>query len=144
MRAESFFNFASYLDEVVGPGGLESYGGKSLHEQSHGESFLALFNNKFDEKGIYLLDEPEAALSPTRQLSFLAVLNRLEKTGLAQFVIASHSPILLSYPGAEILSFDGGEIKPIQYTDTEHYKLTKAFLDSPERYFKHLFSESEG
>jgi len=145
MRAESFFNLASLVDEVTekNPKWLRSYGGKSLHAQSHGESFLALFANKFRSRGIYLLDEPEAALSPMRQLGFLALLNRLEKTGLAQFIIASHSPILLSYPGAEILSFDGADIKRIQYADTEHYKITKAFLDSPELYFKHLFSESD-
>ena len=102
-----------------------------------------MFNHKFGQKGIYLLDEPEAALSPLRQLSFLSVLHRLEKSGLAQFIIASHSPILLSYPGAEILSFDETEIKPIPYAETEHYKLTKAFLNAPESYFKHLFSGPE-
>ena len=145
MRAESFFNFAAYMDELTGgiPQLMEAYGGKSLLAQSHGESFLALFANKFREKGIYLLDEPEAALSPLRQLSFLSVLHRLEKTGLAQFIIATHSPILLCYPGANILSFDGAEIKPISHTETEHYKLTKAFLNSPESYFKHLFSEDD-
>ena len=143
MRAESFFNFASYIDDVSGgnPKLLRSYGGKPLNTQSHGESFPALFANKFRERGVYLLDEPEAALSPLRQLGFLSVLHHLEKTGLAQFIIASHSPILLSYPGAEILSFDEEEIKPMSYAETEHYKVTKAFLNSPESHLKHLFSE---
>jgi predicted ATPase len=143
MRAESFFNFASYIEQLAhdDAGILEAYGGKSLHSQSHGESFLALFKNRFWKQGIYLLDEPEAALSPMRQLSFLALINKLEKSGKAQFIIATHSPILLSYPGAEVLSFDGESIKAIDYRETEHLKLTKAFLASPERYFKHLFSD---
>jgi predicted ATPase len=136
MRAESFFNFASYIDQVST---LQRYGGRRLHEQSHGESFLALFLNRFD-RGIYVLDEPEAALSPQRQLAFLKVIHDLEATGQAQFLIASHSPILLAYPNATLLSLDGGAIQEIAYADTEHYKLTKAFLDSPERYFKYLFN----
>src|SRR5688500_391447 len=93
MRAESFYNFATYIDQVSN---LHAYGGKSLHEQSHGESFLSLFTNRF-EQGLYLLDEPEAALSPQRQLSFLRIVHDLAAPGQAQFVIATHSPILLSY-----------------------------------------------
>jgi predicted ATPase len=141
MRAESFFNFASQIDEIAktDPGILMSYGDKSLHTQSHGESFLALFNNRFGGRGLYILDEPEAALSPMRQLSLLAIINRLEKEGQSQFIIATHSPILLSYPGSTILSLDGGTIKNVAYRETEHYKLTKAFLENPERYFRHLF-----
>jgi predicted ATPase len=138
MRAESFFNFASYIDQVST---LQRYGGRRLHEQSHGESFLALFVNRFG-RGIYILDEPEAALSPQRQLAFLKVIHDLEATGQAQFLIASHSPILLAYPKATLLSLDGGPIHEVAYADTEHYKLTKEFLDSPERFFKHLFENS--
>ena len=140
MRAESFYNFATYLDQVST---LARYGGRSLHEQSHGESFLALFVNRFD-RGIYILDEPEAALSPQRQLSFLKVIHDLETDGRAQFLIASHSPILLAYPGATLLSLDGGPIHEVRYKDSEHYKLTKQFLDSPERFFKHLFASGDG
>ncbi len=142
MRAESFFDFATQIDEIAkkDPAVLMSYGDKSLHAQSHGESFLALFNNHFGESGVYILDEPEAALSPTRQLSLLAIMNQMEKEERNQFIIATHSPILLSYPGATILSLDGGKLKPIKYKETEHYKLTKAFLENPERYFKHLFN----
>src|SRR6185369_12819244 len=103
LRAESFFNFATYLDETYQGGPMRSYGGKSLHAQSHGESFMALFVNRF-EQGLYLLDEPEAALSPARQLSFLRVIYELEKPGHAQFLISTHSAILLAYPGAAILS----------------------------------------
>jgi predicted ATPase len=102
MRAESFFNFASYIDQVST---LQRYGGRRLHEQSHGESFLALFVNRF-YRGVYVLDEPEAALSPQRQLAFLKVIHDLEATGQAQFLIASHSPILLAYPNATLLSLD--------------------------------------
>jgi predicted ATPase len=137
MRAESFFNFATYIDQVST---LKRYGGRRLHEQSHGESFLALFANRFD-RGIYILDEPEAALSPQRQLAFLKVIHDLEAGGQAQFLIASHSPMLLAYPKATLLSLDGGPIHEVTYTATEHYILTKQFLESPDRFFKHLFAD---
>jgi predicted ATPase len=140
MRAESFFNLATYLDEVSK---LDRYGGRSLHQQSHGESFLALFANRFD-RGIYILDEPEAALSPRRQLSFLKIIHDLEVEGKAQFLIASHSPILLAYPGATLLSFDGGSIQEVPYRETDHFALTKQFLEAPERFFKHLFEGEDG
>jgi len=139
MRAESFYRFASFIDESGST--FDRYGGRSLHEQSHGESFLALFSNRFD-RGIYILDEPEAALSPQRQLSFLEIVHRLETAGRAQFLIATHSPIMLAYPGAELLSLDGDSVRTVRYTDTEHYRITKDFLASPERYFKHLFSKN--
>jgi predicted ATPase len=140
MRAESFFNFATYLDEVST---LERYGGRSLHGRSHGESFLALFANRF-ARGIYILDEPEAALSPRRQLSFLKIIHDLESHGMAQFLIASHSPILLAYPGSTVLSLDGGRIHEVTYRETDHYNITKDFLDSPERFFKHLLAPDLG
>lgn len=136
MRAESFFNFATYIDQVSS---LSRYGGVPLHEQSHGESFLALFAHRF-ERGIFLLDEPEAALSPQRQLAFLKIIHDLDIAGRAQFIICSHSPILLAYPGAQLLSLDGDGIAPIAYQETHHYQVTKQFLDSPERFFKHLFA----
>jgi predicted ATPase len=143
MRAESFYNFASYLDEVSD---LRAYGGKSLHQQSHGESFLALFNHRF-EQGIYILDEPEAALSPQRQLTFLKIIHDLAEPGHAQFLIATHSPIILSYPGATLFDLDGDRIQTIDCRETKHFLLTRDFLNSPERFFKHLFrkgEESEG
>lgn len=140
LRAESFFNFATYLEEVGSD--FWSYGGKSLHKQSHGESFLALFENRF-EQGLYILDEPEAALSPQRQLSLLKIIHNLESPGHAQFIIATHSPILLTYPGASLLSFDGGDVSEIQYQDTDHYRLTKDFLNSPERFHRYLFEDGE-
>ncbi|MBI2897664.1 MAG: AAA family ATPase [Deltaproteobacteria bacterium] len=135
MRAESFFDFATYIETVSD---MRAYGGKSLHAQSHGESFLALFSNRF-EQGIYILDEPEAALSPQRQLAFLRVIHDLESPGHAQFLISTHSPIVLAYPGAALLSLDGDGIRPVEYRQTEHYRVTKDFLDCPERFFKHLF-----
>ena len=135
MRAESFYNFATYIEQVSD---LRAYGGKSLHEQSHGESFLSLFANRF-EQGLYILDEPEAALSPQRQLSFLKIIHDLEVPGHAQFLIATHSPIILSYPGAVLFSLDGESIREIAYRESDHYRVTRDFLNAPERYFKHLF-----
>lgn len=141
MRAESFFNFASYIDELAAtsPSILDAYGGKSLHEQSHGESFLSLFNNQF-ESGIYILDEPEAALSPARILAFISVIHELEKSGRAQFIIATHSPMLICYPNATIYQFDDDGINEINYQDTEHFQLTKTFLDNPSLYLRHLIN----
>ena len=142
MRSESFFNFASYIDELAKDDGriLQAYGGKSLHEQSHGESFLSLFSNQF-ERGIYILDEPEAALSPNRILTFMSLINQLEKSGKAQFLIATHSPMLLCYPQANIFSFSDDGLDTVAYQDTEHYRLTKNFLANPGAYLRFLFEE---
>ena len=137
MRAESFYNFASYIEEVSN---LRAYGGKSLHAQSHGESFLALFANRF-EHGIYILDEPEAALSPQRQLTFLKIIHDLASPGHAQFLIATHSPIILSYPGAMLFGLDETGIQTIAYRDAEHYRLTRDFLNAPEQFLHHLFDD---
>ncbi len=132
LRAESFYHFASHLEEVDDTG-FRSYGGRSLHHQSHGESFLSLFLHRFKGKALYLLDEPEAALSPSRQLAFIKILHDLTSSGEAQFIIATHSPILLGYPHAEILSFDNGKIQPIAYEMTDHYQITKYFLNHREK-----------
>lgn len=137
LRAESFYNFATYIEGVSDMG---AYGGKSLHEQSHGESFLALFAHRFDH-GVFILDEPEAALSPQRQLSFLKIIHDLAKSGRAQFLIATHSPIILAFPGAVLFSLDGDAIEEIAYRDTKHFLITRDFLSSPERFFKHLFAD---
>lgn len=145
LRVESFFNVASYVDQV---GVAGSYGDKSLHDQSHGESFLSLLQNRFTRSGLYLMDEPEAALSPQRQLSFLVLLHDLLKNNDdIQFVIATHSPILLAYPGAQILSFDDGAIRQIDYRESQPFRLVSRFVAAPERYINALFSElpfSEG
>jgi len=143
LRAETFFDFANYIDDLaedpfIGPKVYNAYGGKSLHEQSHGEAFLSLFTNRFGGKGLYILDEPEAALSPQRQLAFLRILYDLEKSGEAQFLIATHSPILMAYPRAVIYSFEADRIKRVNYEETEHYQLTKAFLNNREGFLKQL------
>jgi predicted ATPase len=142
MRAESFFNFASYIDELAVDDNriLKAYGGRSLHQQSHGESFLSLFSNQF-ENGVYILDEPEAALSPARILAFMSVISQLEKDDRAQFIIATHSPILICYPGAAIYQFDENGVHETTYQETEHFTLTKSFLNNPEVYLKHLMED---
>ncbi|CAM4214984.1 AAA family ATPase [Paenibacillus xylanexedens] len=137
MRSESFYQFASHVDAM--PESLQYYGGRSLHEQSHGESFLNLFVNRFSSKGIYLLDEPEAALSPARQLSLLRILHDL--SGTSQFIIATHSPILLGYPEAEILSFDDSHIQEVAYEETDHYQITRSFLENRDRMLNELFKD---
>ncbi len=125
LRAESFFNLATYMDEV---GYLDGYGGKSLHKRSHGEAFMALLTLKFRGKGLYLLDEPEAALSPNRQLEALSVMHQLVQAE-SQFIVATHSPILLSYPNAKIIQFDAAGIREVKFEDTDHFVITKDFLN---------------
>lgn len=111
--------------------------GESLDSNSHGEAFIKLFQERFSGKGLYLLDEPEAPLSPSRQLSLIALLKQMvDQEG--QFVIATHSPLLLAYPGSQILSFDGGRVHPVNYEDLEHVTLTRSFLSNPQLYLKHL------
>ena len=124
-----------------GHGALEPYGGKSLHEQSHGESFLALFTNKFHGQAIYILDEPEAALSPRRQLEFLKVIRMLELEGESQFIIATHSPILMAYPRAQLLMFDGRVIREVALSETPHYQLTREFVMNPKAMMDEIFAE---
>ena len=126
-------------DFSYGPKVIESYGGVSLHHQSHGESFLALVQNRFGGNGLYLLDEPEAALSPTRQLTLLGEMHQLAERD-SQFIVATHSPILMAYPGARIYQLSENGIEPVQYQETEHYQLTRRFLEDPERMLRYLFS----
>jgi len=141
-RAELFANFATLLDErkedpefIADPYG--AYGGKSLHHRSHGESFLELITNRLNN-GLFLLDEPESALSPQRQLVLLAKIAERVRSGKGQFIIATHSPILLTYPGADILSFDEGKLTRVELEETSHYNVTKGILENPEMYWKHL------
>lgn len=139
LRAESFFNTASAIDAL---GTIDAYGGRSLHAQSHGESFLALAASKFNQDGLYLLDEPEAALSAQRQLSLLLILHELIKRRReVQVIIATHSPILLGYPDAQILSFDDGRVHQVGYTETQPYQLYRRFLADPQRYLNRLFDD---
>lgn len=139
LRAESFYNVASQVDNLGI--NLSAYGGKSLHEQSHGESFMSLVQNRFHGNGLYIMDEPEAALSPLRQLTLLSEINRLVELD-SQFIIATHSPILLAYPNAKIYQITDNAIEKVRYEDCEHYKVTKQFLDNPNHFFKYLFSDS--
>ncbi|AKU23979.1 AAA family ATPase [Massilia sp. MB5] len=132
-RAESFFNVATYMEEM---GYLQGYGG-SLHARSHGEAFMSVLVNKFQGRGLYLLDEPEAALSPNRQLAALSAIDQLVKQD-SQFIIVTHSPILLSYPNAKILCFDSGGITEMAYEDTEHYAVTRDFLNHYQRRLQQL------
>ncbi len=137
LRAESFYNVATKEDEYSrGPGGRPQH----FHEKSHGESFLALVQNSFRANGLYLLDEPEAALSPQRQLTLLTEINRCAKEG-SQFIIVTHSPILLGLPGAEILSFDEGPIHPCTYEETDSYQVTSLFVNNREQILHRLLDE---
>lgn len=143
-RAESFYNVANYIDYLeneCGGGAYLSYGGKSLHNQSHGESFFSFFKNRMGKNGFFILDEPEAALSPARQLSLLVLIKNLCQNSDSQFIIATHSPILLSYPNAIIYSCDNDYLEEISYTETDHYKITKQFLNNYELYLKNLFND---
>lgn len=138
LRAESFYNVATAVDNYEA---WESYGNKSLHAQSHGESFLALMMNRFSGMGLYILDEPEAALSPQRQL---AILTRIHDLVLddSQFIIATHSPILMAYPDAWIYHCSEDGINRIDYKETEHYQVTRDFLSNPERMLKILLNDN--
>ncbi len=142
LRSESFYNAATYIEEADGGSGkvLAGYGGISLHEQSHGESFFSLVMNRFRGRGLYILDEPEAALSPSRQMSLLIRMNELVKQG-SQFIIVTHSPIVLAYPDSLIYQFNEYGIEVTDYKDTETYSVMKAFMDSPERMLRNLFEE---
>lgn len=142
LRAESLYNSATYIDELDetpcgAPPIAPSYGG-SLHKESHGESFLAIIQNRFFGNGLYILDEPEAALSPARQLTLMRLIGELVRDN-SQFIIATHSPILMAFPDAEILLFSDDGISPIGYRQTEHYQITKQFLDDPQRMLDLIF-----
>ena len=129
LRAESFFNVATDIE-------------RSLHEQSHGESFLALMLHRFGGNGLYILDEPEAALSPARQLAVLRRIHQLVEEH-SQFIIATHSPILMAYPSAKILLLDDTGFTEVRYEETEHYAVTKAFLADPRHMLEQLFADDE-
>ncbi len=149
-RAETFVNFASLLDlrnedpdfnDGDGPcNPYARYGGESLHGRSHGEAFLQVFEHRVGA-GLFLLDEPEAALSPQRQLALLRLMWMLVEEGGTQLVIATHAPVLLTFPGARIVDFDDPALPFVDLEATRHYQVTKGILDSPERYWKHLQAE---
>lgn len=140
LRAESYYNVASYINELDGiessaPPIIDSYGGVSLHEQSHGESFVSLVQNRFGGRGIYILDEPEAALSPQSTLLLLAEMQKLVEKD-SQFIVATHSPILMAFPGAKVFEFSKNGIEEKDYRETEHFQIMKTFTHDPERMMK--------
>lgn len=141
LRAESFYNFATNVEQLNRevPGLLASYGGRSLHEQSHGESFFAVFMNRFRGNGLYILDEPEAALSPSRQMSMISRMHDLVEQD-SQFIIATHSPIIMAYPDSIIYEIKD-EIKAVSYEETEHYQVVKSFLNNTEGMLNILFGK---
>jgi predicted ATPase len=143
LRAETFYNVATEIERLDGgPTGslIERYGGVSLHEQSHGESFFAVLMNRFRGSGLYILDEPESALSPARQMSMLSIMHQLIGRS-SQFIIATHSPIVMAYPDATIYHFSEAGIRPVEYVDTENYKVTKMFLTRREPMLRELLAE---
>jgi predicted ATPase len=147
LRAESFFNVATEierLDQIASAERIRklapSYGDRPLHEQSHGESFFALLTNRLYGDGLYIFDEPEAALSPMRQMSMLVLMKGLVNNG-AQFIIATHSPILLAYPDALIYEMTADGMHAVPYTETENYRVTREFLNRPEKMLSLLFDE---
>jgi predicted ATPase len=146
LRAEFQAHFASLLDARAADPEFKrdpyaAYGGRSLHARSHGEAFLSVIQSRF-RQGLFLLDEPEAALSPQRQLALLALMHQLVEAGQSQFVVATHSPILMTFPGAQLVSFDDPALPRIRLEDTTHYEITKGMLESPGRYWKHLLDHS--
>ncbi len=148
LRAESFFNTATLIDRLDSEPGLGApismyYGGRSLHTRSHGETFLTLLECKFRSDGLFLLDEPEAALSPQRQLSFLLLMHDvLRRFKDAQFVISTHSPILLGFPGAQIISFDEERLSEIDYEETSPAQIVRRFLSHRKVFLEELFQET--
>jgi len=144
LRAESFFNLATEIEaldaeEANDPYIIDAYGGIPLHQQSHGESFMALFMNRFCGDSFFILDEPEAALSPTRQMAMISRMHQLVGEG-SQFVIATHSPIVMAYPEATIYSLDGEGLNEVDYEETEHYIVTRSFLNGREKMLRELMS----
>ncbi len=143
LRAESFYNVATNIDELdrEAPGLISSYGGKSLHKQSHGESFFSVFMNRFGGSGLYILDEPEAALSPARQMAMLSRIHELVKSN-SQFIIATHSPIIMAYPDAVIYEIND-KIEAVKYEKSEHYQIMKSFINNKNKMLEILIDDLE-
>lgn len=144
-RAETYYNVASHIEELdaepgAGPRIIDGYGGTSLHEQSHGESFFAAFLHRFRGNGLYIMDEPEAALSPLRQMSMLARIHELVQKR-SQFIISTHAPILMFYPDALIYQLSADGIRAVPLEQTDHYIVTKQFLNHPDKMLKELFTD---
>ncbi len=147
LRAESVYNVATNIDELDeiacgAPYIKDGYGGVSLHHQSHGESFLSIVQHRFGGKGLYILDEPEAALSPMRLMTLMTTMYSLVERE-SQFIIATHSPMLMTFPNADILEFSSDGIKRVGYKDTAHYQITRRFLENPDRMLQYLLEEQD-
>lgn len=142
LRAESFYNLATNIDELdrENPGLFSSYGGKSLHKQSHGESFFSVFMNRFEGNGLYILDEPEAALSPSRQMAMITRIHELVKLN-SQFIIATHSPIIMAYPNSTIYEIKE-KIELVRYEETEHYQIMKSFINNKNKMLDILIDDN--
>ena len=148
LRAESLYNVATNIDELdaapsFGARLIDSYGGVSLHRQSHGESFLAIVQNRFGGDGLYILDEPEAALSPMRLLTLIAEMDRLVRDN-SQFILATHSPMLMAFPNARVLELSEAGIRPVDYRETPHFRTMKYFLNNPEGMLRELLGDASG
>jgi predicted ATPase len=148
LRAESYFNVATNIEDLDREPGLgrrkiiDSYGGRSLHKQSHGESFIALLENRLGGRGLYIFDEPEAALSPTRQMSMLVRMHDLIAAE-SQFIIATHSPILMAYPDSWVYQLGPRGLERVDYEDTEHYAITRNFLNRHEDIVRQLLGDGD-
>lgn len=139
LRAESFFNVASEIEQL-GPEIASAYGNRSLHEQSHGESFLSLVLNRFGPNGLYLMDEPEAAMSPQGCLALIRAIHDLAAAG-CQFIIATHSPLLVTYPNATVLELDDEGISRVPYEETKNFELFRSFTEAPDRFLRTLLAD---
>jgi len=146
-RAETFFQLVETVDQLANePGGhvaYRPYGGVSMRERSHGQSFMAVFENRFGSRGTYIIDEPEAALSPERQLDFLKLLRRLDRKGDAQVIMATHSPILMAYPDAALIQISSQGLSPIEFHETAHFKIVREFALNPDGFIAGVLLDAE-
>ncbi len=144
-RAETFFSFVDVIDQLAREGGdaYGPYGGVSMRKRSHGQSFMAVFENRFGSRGIYLMDEPEAALSPQWQVEFLKMLRRLEQRGESQVIIATHSPMIMAYPSASLLEISEAGLAPIEFHNTQHFRMTRSFALNPDGFMAGIMLDAE-
>lgn len=146
LRAETFFSFIQSIDSLASETGTDlyhAYGGRSLRERSHGESFLALFENRFGNQGIYILDEPEAALSPQRQVEFLKLIRKMDRSESCQLIISTHSILLMAYPNAQLLRVTNQGIKPVEFHDMPHFKILRDFCLDPDAFLAGVFFDAD-
>jgi len=147
LRAETYFSFIREIDDLARETGTDiydAYGGKSLRERSHGESFIALFENRFGDSGIFLLDEPEAALSPSRQLEFLRMLRRYEEGGQSQFIIVTHSVLVMAMPNVDLIRISDGKLERCEFHETEHFKILRDFAMFPDGFIEGVLLDNDG